>query len=126
MNEKLKVYKCPICDNIIELIEGDIKHIICCGQKMEEMKVNTSDGPVEKHVPISEQIDNEIIVKVGEITHPMEEDHYIMWVAEVTKNKTIRVKLKPQDNPEVKFPYIKGATLYAYCNKHGLWKNIIK
>lgn len=25
-------------------------------------------------------------------------------------------------NNETRFPYIPGSVLYAYCNKHGLWK----
>ena len=56
----------------------------------------------------------------------MEKDHYIMWIAQVTENKMIRVQLYPEQSRETRFPYIKGASLYAYCNKHGLWKNIIK
>ena len=30
-------------------------------------------------------------------------------------------KLYPEMDAQVRFKYIKGATLYAYCNKHGLW-----
>ena len=73
MKENAKFLKCPICDNIIELIDGDVQHITCCGRKMEEMKANTTDAATE-----------------------------------------------------TRFPYISGATLYAYCNKHGLWKTTIK
>ena len=52
----------------------------------------------------------------------MTNDHYIMWIALVEETKTTRVSLKPGDVPEVKFPYVKGASIYAYCNLHGLWK----
>ena len=38
MKENAKFLKCPICDNIIEIIDGDVRHITCCGRKMEEMK----------------------------------------------------------------------------------------
>ena len=38
MKENAKFLKCPICDNIIELIDGDVQHIICCGRKMEESR----------------------------------------------------------------------------------------
>ena len=48
MKENAKFLKCPICDNIIELIDGDVQHIICCGRKMEEMKANTTDAATEK------------------------------------------------------------------------------
>ena len=73
-----------------------------------------------------EQVEDEIVVRVGEVEHPMEKEHYIMWIAQVTENKMIRVQLYPEQSTETRFPYIKGASLYAYCNKHGLWKNIIK
>ena len=52
----------------------------------------------------------------------MEKDHYIMWIAQVTDNQTTRIRLFPEQATTVRFKYIPNATLYAYCNKHGLWK----
>ena len=111
MKENAKFLKCPICDNIIELIDGDVQHITCCGRKMEEMKANTTDAATEKHIPIYKKV---------------EKEHYIMWIAQVSENRITRVKLYPEQATETRFPYISGATLYAYCNKHGLWKTTIK
>ena len=71
-------------------------------------------------------VEDELLVKVGEVEHPMEKEHYIMWIALATDNKVIRVKLYPEQSTETRLPYIKGATLYAYCNKHGLWKNVVE
>ena len=127
MREKNTVfYRCPICGNIIGLIEGDINHMRCCGKEMELMVANSVDASQEKHVPVYERVEDEIAVKVGEIEHPMEKDHYIMWIAQVSENRTTRVRLYPEQGAETRFPYIKGATLYAYCNKHGLWKTTIE
>ena len=92
---------------------------------MEQMIANTTDASVEKHVPVYEIIDDELVVRVGKIEHPMEKEHYIMWIAQVTDNRTTRVRLYPEQATETRFPYIKGSTLYAYCNKHGLWKTTI-
>lgn len=100
--------------------------IICCGKSMIKMIANTTDAVVEKHVPVYERVDNEIVVKVGEVEHPMEEEHYIMWIAQVSKDKVVRVKLHPESKIEVRFPYISDSVLYAYCNKHGLWKKIVE
>ena len=36
------------------------------------------------------------------------------------------VILKPGDAPEMTVPYEKGALIYAYCNKHGLWKTVVE
>lgn len=126
MKESIKFYRCPICGNIIDLVEGNSSSITCCGKEMIEMVANTTDAAVEKHVPVYERVEDEIVVRVGETEHPMEKEHYIMWIIQVTETKVTRVKLYPEQATTTRFPYIPNSTLYAYCNKHGLWKNIIK
>ena len=126
MKEKVNYFKCPICGNIIEVVNGDINRVKCCNKELELLVANTTDGATEKHVPVYEIDNNEIIVKIGEVIDPMEEKHYIMWISLVTDEKVIRITLKPGDEPIVKFPYIKGAIIYEYCNLHGLWKNIVE
>ena len=103
-----------------------MQHITCCGKPMNKMIANITDAAAEKHVPVYEKVEDELVVRVGNVEHPMEKEHYIMWIAQVTENRTIRVKLYPEQATETRFPYIPGATLYAYCNKHGLWKTTIK
>ena len=126
MEKNTVFYRCPICGNIIGLIDGDIKHMRCCGQEMELMEANSQDAATEKHVPVYEKVGDEVVVRVGEVEHPMEDDHYIMWIAQVSDNETTRIRLQPNDTTEVKFRYIPNSTLYAYCNKHGLWKAEVK
>ncbi len=126
MEENVKFYKCHICGNVIGLIDGDIAHVRCCGQEMVALTGNEQDGAVEKHVPVYERVEDEIVVRVGEVEHPMEKDHYIMWIAQVSQNRTTRVKLYPEQGTETRFPYIQGSTIYAYCNKHGLWKTTVE
>ena len=94
----------------------------CCGAELELLVANTVDASQEKHVPVYEVVEDEIVVKVGSVEHPMEKAHYIMWIAQVTDNRTTRVRLYPEQGTETRFPYIKGSTIYAYCNLHGLWK----
>lgn len=115
---------CGPCKILSPII--DVQNITCCGRKMEEMKANTTDAATEKHIPIYKKVEDEIVVSVGEVEHPMEKEHYIMWIAQVSENIITRVKLYPEQATETRFPYISGATLYAYCNKHGLWKTTIK
>ena len=126
MEENVRFYKCPICGNVIGLIDGDSKHLRCCGQEMIALTGNEKDGATEKHVPVYEKVEDEIVVRVGEIEHPMNKDHYIMWIAQVTDKKTTRVKLYPEQGTETRFEYIPGSTIYAYCNKHGLWKTTVE
>ena len=126
MKEKIKYYRCPICGNVIEVVNGDVARVKCCNQQLELLSANTVDAAVEKHVPVYEIDGNEIIVKVGETIHPMEEKHYITFISLVTDNKVIRVDLKPRNEPIVRLPYEKDAIIYEYCNLHGLWKNNVE
>ena len=115
-------YKCPVCGNVIGLIDGDINHMTCCGKPMERLEANSVDAATEKHVPVYERVEDEIVVRVGEVEHPMEKEHYIMWIALISDNQTTRIRLYPEQDTTVRFKYIPESTLYAYCNKHGLWK----
>ena len=68
---------------------------------------------------------NRVIVKIGEIAHPMLPEHYIEWVSLQTKYGNQRKALAPNDAPEVCFSICDGdavEAVYAYCNLHGLWK----
>ena len=126
MEENVRFYRCPICGNVIGLIDGNGERLMCCGKQMERMTANSVDAATEKHVPVYERDGEELIVRVGDVNHPMDENHYIMWVALVSKDKTTRIRLHPGDKPEVRFKYEKDSTIYAYCNLHGLWKNSVK
>ena len=126
MKKNVRFYHCPICKTTVGLIHGEMEHVTCCGKPMEELIPNTVDASVEKHLPVYELVEDEIVVKVGDIEHPMEKEHYIMWIAQVTDNRTTRVRLYPEQSTETRFPYIKGSLLYAYCNKHGLWETEVK
>lgn len=121
MERNVRFYKCNICGNIIGLINGDMKHMACCGKEMEELTPNTVDAAVEKHVPVCAKVGDMLEVKVGEVEHPMQDDHYIMWIAQVSDKQTTRVRLLPGEKPECKFQYIPNSLVYAYCDKHGLW-----
>ena len=92
------------------------------GRKIFEW-IKTDTG-LEKHVPIIEQSEYSVKVKVGSIPHPMEDKHYIEWVELIGDGKVYRVFLNPSQKPEVIFN-IKSNSISAraYCNLHGLWKS---
>lgn len=89
------------------------------------LEPNTTDAATEKHVPVVE-VQNEgrlIHVTVGSTAHPMEDAHYIEWIALETDDRLEMHWLKPGQTPVVFFPGgAKSGTVYAYCNLHGLWK----
>jgi len=124
MAEKLGIYKCEICGNIVEVLHDGKGELVCCGQPMKQFKENTVDASKEKHVPVIEKADGGFKVKIGSVAHPMEEKHYIEWIEVIADGKAYRQFLKPGDVPEAFFKIdAAGITAREYCNIHGLWKN---
>lgn len=123
-----EVYKCQICGNIVEVVHAGGGNLVCCGQLMTLLKENTVDASYEKHIPVIEETENGIIVKIGSIPHPMEEKHYIEFIEITTKdNKNYKNFLKPGGRPEAEFCISIEKVLFAreYCNLHGLWSSKI-
>lgn len=120
-----KFYKCNICHKVITMVSPTNVPTICCGRPMEELKANTSDGAVEKHVPVVKTNGNFIEVTIGSVNHPMESKHYIQWIALETNQGLDIKQLNPNDQPKASFVLGDKQTIknvYAYCNVHGLWK----
>lgn len=127
MND-VKIYRCKHCGNIITKIYDSSVKVVCCGEEMEELIPNTTDASFEKHVPVVENAGHMLDIKIGETPHPMEEEHYIMWVMLVTESGTQLKYLHPTELPEASFTLIddKPLSVFSYCNIHGLWKKDIK
>ena len=123
MAERLEIYKCEICGNIVEVLHGGEGELVCCGQPMVQLVENTVDAAKEKHVPVIEKVEGGVKVKVGEVAHPMEEKHWIEWVEIIADGKTYRQYLNPGEAPEAIFNVdAEQITAREYCNIHGLWK----
>ena len=123
MAERLQVYKCNVCGNIVEVLHGGVGELVCCGQPMERLVERTADEGKEKHVPVIEKVDGGIKVKVGSVPHPMEAKHYIEWVELLVDGKVYRQFLKAGDAPEAVFSVDGGAvSAREHCTIHGLWK----
>jgi superoxide reductase len=123
MVKRNEIYKCIECGNVIEVTSVGGGQLVCCGKPMKLMFENTSDGAKEKHVPVIEKIDGGFLVKVGSVTHPMEEKHYIQWIEIQAEGKFYKQYLAPGQKPEAIFK-IEAQNVVAreYCNLHGLWK----
>lgn len=123
MAERLEVYKCEACGNMVEVIHGGDGELVCCGEAMQRLVENTVDAAKEKHVPVIEQVDGGVKVKVGDVAHPMEEKHYIEWIEIIDGDKAERQFLNPGEAPEAVFKTESGNVVAReYCNLHGLWK----
>ena len=124
MTERLQVYKCRVCDNIVEMLHEGVGTLVCCGANMDLFEEKTADAAQEKHVPVVEKVDGGFKVKVGSVPHPMEENHHIEWVQVIADGKAYRQFLKPGQAPEAFFKVdAEKVTAREYCNVHRLWKN---
>jgi superoxide reductase len=123
MTEKLQIYKCEVCGNIVEMLHTGAGQLVCCGQPMKLFQENTTDAAKEKHVPVIEKTATGFKVKVGSVAHPMEAAHYIEWIEVIADGQAYRKFLNPGEAPEATFE-IKAEKITAreYCNLHGLWK----
>lgn len=119
----VKFYICEHCGNVAVKITDKGVPLVCCGQKMTLLEAGTVDASREKHVPVIVREGDRLTVKVGAVEHPMTEQHYIDWICVVTEDGALVKKLDPTGNPEAQFCVAADApaTVYAYCNLHGLW-----
>ncbi|MDR1018873.1 MAG: desulfoferrodoxin Dfx [Lachnospiraceae bacterium] len=122
----MKIFKCNLCGKIMYQLNDVKTPTICCGEEMVELKANTTDAATEKHVPFVTEGEKagHIMVQVGEVEHPMTEEHSIQWIACEQDNRVTFNYLKPGEKPVAKFKVKEGVpyTIYEYCNLHGLWK----
>ena len=120
------IYKCDICGNVVSMVLAKEPNVVCCGQEMTLQEPKTEEEGNEKHVPIMEIDGNRVKVKVGSVPHPMEENHFIVFIRLMKDGKLIAGKrLYPGQKPELEFIVEDptGLTAYEYCNVHGLWKS---
>ena len=122
MTERLQVYKCEICGNIVLVMHGGRGQLFCCGQPMRLMEEKTEESGYEKHLPVVEVAEGGVSIKVGSTPHPMDEGHHIEWIEAETELGTLIRFLKPGEKPEAKFKTDERVLrVRAYCNLHGLW-----
>ena len=126
-----QIYKCNLCGNIVNILHIGQGTLVCCEQPMVLQVEKTDDTGVEKHLPVIEKMPENIcsggdgvIVRIGEVNHPMEKDHFIEWVEIITLcGKVGRKFLQPGEKAEVEFHTRSDIKeIRAYCNLHGLWK----
>ena len=101
---------------------------MCCGKKMTKLEPGVVEASHEKHIPVVEYDGNTVKVTVGEVAHPMTEEHSILWVYMQTNKGGQRKCLEVGGEPTVTFALYdeEPVAVYAYCNLHGLWKTDVE
>lgn len=111
--KKIKFYVCPTCGNVVTSTqESDFS---CCGRKLVALTPKLTD---EHHELTVETIENDSYLT---FSHEMNKQHYLSFVACVTYDRVLLVKLYPEQNAEVRIPQMRRGTLYFYCTQHGLF-----
>lgn len=126
---RAKFYVCPLCGNVIHAT-GEAS-ISCCGIALPVLEVeNAVDGRIPAapenaaaadpsvHLPQVEVADGEVYLTME---HPMGKDHFISFMAYVTTDQVFFRKLYPEQTADARFPYRGSGTIFAYCNRHGLF-----
>ena len=114
---KCKFYVCPVCGNVIQATGEAV--VSCCGITLPVLDPETADADHMIHVEI---VEDEYYVTID---HPMKKDHYISFLAAVSDYRIQFVKLYLEGNAEARFKMDYVKYIYAYCNRHGLFKQKI-
>ena len=124
MTEKLQIWKCPLCGNMVESIRGGGGSLVCCGIYMI-LESEEKNGELGKnHIPVVWADQDVITASAGQTPHPMTSEHHIEWI-EIHNEQGFsqRLFLKPGDLPQSFFQKQHSVfTVRVYCNIHGLWK----
>ncbi len=120
-----KFFICEHCGNIVGMIHSAGVPLMCCGQKMTILEAGVTEASKEKHIPVVTVNNNLVTVTVGEVVHPMTEEHSILWVYLQTDKGGQRKCLNGDATVTFALTDEKPVAAYAYCNLHGLWKKDI-
>lgn len=128
MTNRLDLYRCNICGNIVEVVLSGEGTLVCCGEDMEHLEIANHSGEEKTHKPIIEIHEDEKIVRVGEVPHVMDTKHYIQFIEVISDdNKYVKRKyLTPEDGEatlKLKCDCKEGIKARELCNIHGLWAN---
>ena len=122
MHRELDVYKCPLCENLVEIIDPHGVGLVCCGRSMIREVVKKAKIGMYPHSIIIAKTYNGVHVSVGRPLHPMDDEHRILWIELIAHDKIVRQVLRPGDFPAAIFNVpAERISVRAYCNEHGLW-----
>ena len=110
---RMGFYVCPVCGNVITAVgKGSFS---CCGIPLPVQEAQPEDNA---HTITVEPVEDEICVTIA---HPMTNSHYISFIAWVSNDRAELVKLYPEQDITVRFKKRGHGTVYAYCNRDGLF-----
>lgn len=115
--KKIKFYICPDCGNMITAMTDTA--ISCCGKKLNAVQPQKAIDGERLSVEI---IENDYFISSE---HEMVKEHYISFVALLTGDCIVLKKQYPEWGLQVRIPAFAHGKLIWYCNKHGLFYQVI-
>lgn len=111
---RMKFYVCPDCGSFMQGVGNCAT--TCCSKQVAPLKANAVD---DKHFINISVIEDDYYV---EFDHEMTKEHYVSFVTYVGFDRTLTIKLYPEQDASARFPKMNGGKLYFYCTAHGLFE----
>ncbi len=112
--KKTRFYVCPQCGNIITSTNDT--DVSCCSRKLNSLVPKPVD---EHHRFTAEEIEYDYYITFD---HEMKKNHFINFIAYISSDTMIFIKLYPEQGSEVRFPrYQRDGILYFGCSEDGLF-----
>lgn len=110
---RVRFHVCPICGNIIQ---SSGEAVVSCGLRLPPLEAEEDE---EGHRLRLERIEDEYYVM---LEHEMGRTHHISFLAAVGSDGCDLRKLYPEGAAQAYFRIAGVRYLYAYCNRHGLFR----
>lgn len=109
---KLAFHVCGTCGNIITST-GDAD-IACCGRTVPALVPKPADAD---HGLSMEEVEDDWYIT---FPHPMSKGHFIRFIACVSYDRVLLVRLYPEQGSEVRMPKLRSGRFISCCSEHGL------
>ena len=115
----IRFFHCPVCGNVSWSFSKACHK--CCDKILYPMQ--SSPGNYDHYLYYQSSPDCEQITV--STYHPMDDNHYIKFVAYVTDESVMPI-VPPKNAPFcTTFPHLRGRQLYMLCSRHGLFDDEI-
>lgn len=124
MTELKQIYRCEVCGNVVEMERAGAGVLVCCGKEMVLEEENRDMTNAQKHIPVIIDSPDGLKIVIGEILHPMTEEHHIEWVQVITPYGEIRRRVQLGEEPIIYLPFLGKDDVLgirSYCNVHGMY-----
>ncbi len=108
-----KFFICPHCGSISQTTGNAAA--FCCGRQLEPLLPAETDN--FHHIEMTE-MENDFYIT---FSHPMTKAHFISFIAYVSYDRTLLLKLYPEQEAAVRIPRMAKGKFYFYCTQHGLF-----